>query len=179
MKICFLTLLLICLSCPIAAKTNVYFSPSKKCEKSIIKLINQAQNNIDIVVYAINNDNICNSLINAHSRGIKIRILTDKTQASLKSSKAIELFKQGFDIRVHSKFKIEHNKFAVFDSKIVSSGSYNWTNSASSKNSENCIFFIKNKNIVQRYQKRFDYLWQQNSKQKSQKWFVQKLNEKP
>ena len=133
---------------PATARIDVYFTPSQKCENSIIKLINQSERNIDVAVYAINNDDIVKALKKAHDRGIKIRILTDKLQASSKKSKVIELYEYGINIRVHSKFKIEHNKFAVFDSKFASSGSFNWTNPASDKNSENCIFFIKNKRYL-------------------------------
>lgn len=158
------------------AKTDIYFSPSRKCENNIIKFIDKTENSIDVAVYAINNDNIVNALKRAYDRGVEIRILTDKQQAASQYSKVIELYEYGVNIRVHSKFKIEHNKFAVFDSKIASSGSYNWTNPASHKNSENCIFFIQNKEAVLKYKKRFNYLWQQNTKQKSDKWFTKQQN---
>lgn len=154
-----------------AADLNIYFSPSSKCENSIVKLINQSEKTIDAAVYAINNDGIVKALKKAHDRGVKIRILTDRLQASNKSSKVKGLHDYGVNIRVHSKFKIEHNKFAVFDERIASSGSYNWTNPASEKNSENCIFFIKNKKAVQEYVDRFEYLWKINTKKKSDAWF--------
>ena len=101
--------------------------------------------------------------------------LTDELQASSRSSRVLTLYEYGIKIRVHSKYKIEHNKFAVFDSKFASSGSYNWTTPASDKNSENCIFFIKNKKAVAEYQNRFNYLWQINTKKKSDRWFKKKI----
>ncbi len=157
-----------------AEDLQVYFSPSSKCENSIVKLINQSEESISAAVYAINNDAIVEALKKAHDRNVNIRILTDRLQASNRSSKVRELYDYGINIRVHSKFKIEHNKFAVYDEKIASSGSYNWTNPASDKNSENCIFFIKNKNAVRRYQSRFEYLWRINTKKKSDQWFGRK-----
>lgn len=150
----------------------VFFSPSTDCENEIIRLINQSQNKIDIAVYAINNDNIIDALKQAYTRGVKIRILTDRLQASNKSSKVKELYALGFDIKINSQYKIEHNKFALFDNKYVSSGSYNWTNPATSANSENCIFFEDNQPIIQAYQKHFDQLWQLNNKAKSDEWFA-------
>lgn len=69
------------------------------------------------------------------------RILTDRLQAGIKTSKVQELYNFGIKIHVNSKYKIEHNKFAVFDLKNVITGSYNWTETASNKNSENCLFF--------------------------------------
>ncbi len=104
------------------AKTDIYFSPSTKCENSIIKLIKQSEKSIDIAVYSINNKNIVKALKDSHDKGVNIRILTDKQQAASKNSKVLELYNYGINIRVHSKFKIEHNKFAVFDNKYASMG---------------------------------------------------------
>lgn len=154
-----------------ATQLQVYFSPSSRCENKIVDLIANTEENIDAAVYAINNDEIVKALKKAHDRGVKIRILTDRLQASNKSSKVRDLYNYGINIRVHSRFKIEHNKFAVFDGKIASSGSYNWTNPASDKNSENCIFFIRNSHAVQEFQSRFNYLWRINTKTKSDLWF--------
>ena len=154
---------------------QVAFSPSKECENIIIKLIEHADK-IDIAVFDINNDNIVAALKQAEKQGKKIRILTDKRQASSKNSKVLDLYEAGINIRVHSKNKIEHNKFAVFDNKYVITGSYNWTNPASNKNSENCLLTVENEEIIADYQSRFDYLWRINTKKKSEAWFIAKLN---
>lgn len=153
---------------------QIFFSPSNRCENSIIKLINQSEERIDVVVYAINNDDIVEALKKAQNRGVKIRILTDRLQASNKYSKVRELYNYGINIRVHSKHKIEHNKFAVFDNNVAMTGSYNWTNPATEKNSENCVFFFRDRDAIEKYQNRFEYLWQINTKTKSDKWFEKK-----
>ena len=152
-------------------KQRFIFSPSDRCEKSLLKLIDNAKERIDIAVYSINNTNLVEALKRAHKRGVKIRILTDRSQAGNKSSKAKDLHNEKLKVRVHSKFKIEHNKFAVFDGEKASTGSYNWTNPASKKNSENCVFFTDNQEVVDDYQNRFDYLWQINTKKSSDEWF--------
>ena len=154
---------------------QVAFSPSKECENIIIKLIEHSDK-IDIVVFDINNDNIVAALKQAEKQGKKIRILTDKRQAASKSSKVLDLYEAGINIRVHSKNKIEHNKFAIFDNKYVITGSYNWTNPASNKNSENCLLTAENEEVIADYQSRFDYLWRINTKKKSETWFIEKLN---
>ena len=161
----------------VLAQTEVFFSPSKKCENGLIELINTAEKNIDVAVYSINNANIVEALKKAHDKGIKIRILTDRLQAAGKSSKVKELHDYGLNVRVHSQFKIEHNKFAIFDGKKASTGSYNWTKPASEKNSENCVFFTEYNDTVADYQKRFDYLWQINTKKASEAWFSRKLKQ--
>lgn len=77
---------------------QVAFSPSKECENIIIKLIEHSDK-IDIVVFDINNDNIVAALKQAEKKGKKIRILTDKRQAASKSSKVLDLYEAGINIR--------------------------------------------------------------------------------
>lgn len=169
-------LFLFCVACGSSQtqKAEVFFSPSQKCENQLVELIDGSSQTIDAAVYSINNTNIVDALKKAHKRGVKIRILTDRMQASGKSSKVRELHDGGINIRVHSKHKIEHNKFAIFDGKTASTGSYNWTNPATKKNSENCVFFTDDVKVITDYQNRFNYLWQVNTKKASEEWFTKK-----
>lgn len=157
-----------------ADDVQIYFSPSVRCESTLIERINNSREKIDAAVYAINNEDIVKALKKAFDRGVKLRILTDKLQASNKNSKVKELKEYGINIRVHSRYKIEHNKFAVFDGEKGITGSYNWTEPATKRNSENCMFFGDDK-AVRKYQERFNYLWQMNTKRKSDEWFERNL----
>lgn len=164
-------------SIQISAETAVYFTPSLDCENQIIRLLNNSKKSIDISVYSINNNNIVAALKEAHARGVPIRILTDRVQAAGRSAKSIELYESGLNIRVHSKHRIEHNKFMVSDNEAVITGSYNWTNPASLKNSENCLVVWNDDDTVLKYKKRFEYLWDVNSAEKSDAWFARKIAE--
>ena len=172
-----LTLLFIALFCiGTSVQAEVFFTPSLKCENKIEQLIDKSKYNVDIVVYSINNTKLVEAIERAYDRGVKIRVLTDRLQASGSHSLVMRLYKKGINIRVHSVHKIEHNKFAIYDGKKASTGSYNWTNPASHKNSENCLFITHNKQIIEDYQDRFNYLWRINKKSKSDQWFAKKLH---
>lgn len=132
---------------------RVYFTPGPDCENNIIREIKKSKH-IDIAVYSITNKNIVTALINAHNRGTKIRIITDRTQAYGKYSEIQKLHQSGIPIRINHGHKIEHNKFAIFDSNRVVTGSYNWTMNATRNNSENCVFISS-----KQYATRFEYLW--------------------
>lgn len=165
-------------SLQIRAETAVYFTPSNDCEDQIIRLLNDAKKSIDISVYSINNYNIVEKLKEVQKKGIPIRILTDRTQAAGRGSKSFELYENDFNIRVHSQHRIEHNKFMVADSEAIITGSYNWTNPASLKNSENCLVVWNDPDTVLKYKKRFEYLWEINTQEKSNEWFKRKIEEK-
>ena len=138
-----------------STEVKAFFTPGTSCENHIIAAINDAQK-MDIAVYSISNPNITNAILNAHARGAKIRIVTDRTQAKVKGSMVEKIKSSGIPILTNKKHKIEHNKFAVFDDVHIVSGSYNWTVNASKYNSENCVFFDQEN---AEYSKRFEYLW--------------------
>jgi phosphatidylserine/phosphatidylglycerophosphate/cardiolipin synthase-like enzyme len=85
-------------------------------------------------------------------------MVADKAQSKGKYSFVPKLQEAGFDVRIKKKVKIEHNKFGVFDKKMIITGSYNWTEAATKMNSENCVA-DKRKKIVAKYDKRFEELW--------------------
>lgn len=142
---------------------EIFFTPSTACEDQIIKAISSAKD-ISAAVYSVNNDKIVSALKDAHKKGTKIRLLTDRLQAAGRSSKVLELFQSGIDVRVHSKHRIEHNKFIVTDNGTAISGSFNWTNPASKENSENCVV-MSEVNAIVAYKKRFEELWILNSEE--------------
>ncbi|MGK5087036.1 phospholipase D-like domain-containing protein [Bdellovibrionota bacterium FG-2] len=145
---------------------DVFFSPGLDCENQVVQGIKNAKHEVIAAVYAINNSRIVQALKEVHGRSVNIRVLTDRLQAAGKSSKVVALADAGLNIRVHSKFKIEHNKFVVLDGKTAISGSYNWTNHALATNSENCVL-MPEANAVVAYMKRFEELWILNTQQKS------------
>ena len=147
-------------SCIALAKPEAYFTPSRDCENKIINLIKKSQNTIDVAVYAINNDAIVDALKDAHNRGVVVRVLTDRIQAGQKKSRVSELEDAGILLMRHKKYRIQHDKFAIFDSKKIVTGSYNWTNSASRYNAENCLFLSDK--TREKYIQRFETLWNLN-----------------
>ena len=120
-----------------------------------------AQATLDIAIYSINNVKIVEALRDAKGRGVKIRILIDRVQANGVGNRetTLSLKNDGFDVRIHSKNKIQHNKFAVADGVRVETGSFNWTMPAEHSNEENCLF-VNDPVIASAYAKHFrGHLW--------------------
>lgn len=135
---------------------QVYFTPGTECEDNIIEQINNAKK-IDIAVYSITNEKIVDALINAKDRGAKIRVITDRLQSKGKYSLVSKLIDSGITVKTNIKHKIMHHKFAIFDGKNIENGSYNWTESASDSNAENCTFFQQSSD--KSFTAQFNYLW--------------------
>jgi phosphatidylserine/phosphatidylglycerophosphate/cardiolipin synthase-like enzyme len=169
----FLLLMLLHQAQVLQADTEVFFSPKGGCEQKVVQLIDGTKSKVDAAIYSLNNIAILKALQRAKLRGVTIRILLDRIQAGGKGNRTITLGlkKDGFDVRLHSKSRIQHNKFAVFDGARVVTGSFNWTNPAEQSNEENCLF-LDDATIIEAYQKRFiDHLWVVNTEAKSRELF--------
>lgn len=135
---------------------RIYFTPGPKCEDNIVASINAATRAIDVAVYSITNDRIVDSLLAAHRRGVRVRVISDHLQASGRASQIGRIRDGGIPVVLNKKHKIMHNKFAIFDRRDIETGSYNWTSSATQSNAENCMFFPEQN---KEFTSQFKYLW--------------------
>ena len=146
------------------SKTEVYFSPDGHIKERLIQAINEAQSSIDIAIFNFTSHNLRAALVKAKKRGVKIRVVADAKQVQDdEHSLVATLMTEGFDVKLLKQQGqgIMHNKFAVFDKKLLCTGSYNWTESAEHKNYENALF-ITSQDVIKKYQDEFQILW--NSK---------------
>lgn len=149
-----------------ANAVEVFFSPGPDCEDKIVGAIDNSKKEVVAAVYSLNNTRIVEALQKAFKRGISVRVLTDRVQASNRASGVLTLWETGLPIRVNSVYKIEHNKFGVFDKTLAVTGSFNWTNAARHVNSENCLV-LNEENAISAFHKRFEDLWGLNTEAKS------------
>jgi len=143
---------------------NVYFSPNGGCERAVIDQVAKARSQILIAIYTFTDTEIANALVSAKNNGVRIQILMDKGQASGSYSKGDLLASNGIQIRYSAGAGLMHNKFAVIDTLVVITGSYNWTLAAEQKNAEN-LLVIKSPELVKQYQEEFVTLWGSGSGQ--------------
>lgn len=115
------------------------FSPAGRTEADILNAINFTRESADIAVFSFYSLDIGNAVVNAHKRGVKVRVLVDRVQASQSEVGAL-LIKNGVPFRWSQGYAgkgVMHNKFAVLDSKLLMTGSFNWSVNAQQNNFEN------------------------------------------
>lgn len=137
---------------------EVFFSPGDDCANAILRLIRNAHSTIDICVFTISDNIITEALLSAHFKGITIRIITDNEKQFDQGSDIERLRNSGIEIRTDFSHAHMHHKFALFDSKVVLSGSYNWTSSAKEENFENVIV-SDNTKLVKDFYLEYVRLW--------------------
>ncbi|TAJ08682.1 endonuclease [Marinilabiliaceae bacterium JC017] len=139
---------------------EVLFSPGKDIPENIAFLLDQAKDNIDVCVFTISDRKLSEKVLDAHRRGVKVRIISDDRKTYDQGSQVYGLFKAGISVKIdHSKYHM-HHKFGVIDNRIAFSGSYNWTYTASKHNQENLII-TTNFDIVRQLGAEFEKLWEE------------------
>lgn len=140
---------------------KAYFSPNGHIRARIIEEISNSKNSIDIAMFNFTSYGTQSALNKALKRGVKIRIIADLGESEDIHSVIGPLKESGFMVKLvkgKGKNGLMHNKFAIFDRKILLTGSYNWTETAEHYNYENALFLTE-RSIINEYEKEFDLLW--------------------
>ena len=156
---CALTLLPCADAAHARQSTQTAFSPSPEAVELIQKTIAKAEVSIDVAAYSFTSYKIADALIEAHKRGVAVRVVLDKGQGK-RHYKAIEdMQAAGIPIRINSHYSIMHNKFLIIDNKTIETGSFNYTQNAEHHNAENVVVIKNNKTLAQKYQENWKKLW--------------------
>ncbi len=134
------------------------FSPGEACLGMIVNHLINARRTIDICVFTITDDRISNTILAAHKRGVKLRIITDNEKAYDAGSDVSRFREAGIPVVVDETPFHMHHKFAIFDGQRLLNGSYNWTRGAAAQNEEN-IIDTDDRNLIAKFQHEFEALW--------------------
>jgi phosphatidylserine/phosphatidylglycerophosphate/cardiolipin synthase-like enzyme len=138
---------------------EAFFSPEDDCVEAIATQLNQAQGSIDIAMYYFTSRPLAWALARAVERGVRVRVCLDEKQRTEKFSKAEFLRRRGIAVKFRDGIGLMHNKFCIIDSKVVITGSYNWTASADIRNDEN-LLIIRSPSVAKKYANYFLRLWE-------------------
>ncbi len=155
---------------------KIYFSdlttklkPDRECSsdicKEILSNINKAQNTIDMAIYGYSRvPAIEKSLENAINRGVKIRLVYDLDSKGANiyedTSRIVKMISQNNSDRNSAEANsIMHNKFYIFDDKILITGSANLSHTDMSGFNSNSIVVINSEEIAKIYKQEFEQMF--------------------
>jgi phosphatidylserine/phosphatidylglycerophosphate/cardiolipin synthase-like enzyme len=122
---------------PPPPQIEVYFSPKAGCTDAVVQEINNAKKTILVQAYSFTSAPIAKALVEAHKRGVDVRVILDKCQRTEKYSSADFLLHAGIPTLIDAKHSIAHNKIMVIDGQTVLTGSFNFTKAAEEHNAKN------------------------------------------
>lgn len=146
--------------------------PDRNCShavcKEFVNQINNAKESIDIALYGwANVQKVNDALENAVKRGVNLRIIYDKSCAKENYYTETENFVSRFS-NVRSDYAdddkkltnmLMHNKFAVFDNKVVYTGSMNFSVTGLSGFNHNNVLLINSPEIAKLYASEFNQMY--------------------
>ncbi|MBN9518428.1 DUF1669 domain-containing protein [bacterium] len=144
----------------------VFFAPGEACWRHLASRINQTRRTMDLCVFTITDDRVSNPILDAHRRGVKIRVVTDNEKALDPGSDVHKFQAAGIPVKlddvrgpgVSGLSGHMHHKYAVFDGTRLVNGSYNWTRGAAECNYENLVESADPK-LVAAFAAEFERLW--------------------
>jgi phospholipase D len=132
------------------SEISLCFTPPTGCARVIANLISEAKESVYVQAYGITSNEIVDQLIAAHARGVKVRILIDKSNLTDKYSKMQQMLAVGINVSIDKVSGIAHNKVIIIDERKVITGSFNFTKSADTRNAENVII-VNDRHVASKY----------------------------
>lgn len=145
------------------ANQNLIVNQNNECFECklnmIIGWLDKTKKTLDICMYMLNHELLSNAVIDAHKRGIKVRIILNED--NIKTT--WKMGNIGISKRVNKgKYNknLMHHKFVIIDNEKVILGSLNWTTVSVRANWEN-VFITNNCELVNPFRQEFQRLWKQ------------------
>jgi phosphatidylserine/phosphatidylglycerophosphate/cardiolipin synthase-like enzyme len=144
---------------PIQAEVlGVYFTPPAGAAQAIVKTIDASHSEVLVQAYGFTHNAIAQAIIRAHQRGVKVSVLLDQ-KSDHTNRYVVDLFNNGqITMLQDGKHAIAHNKVMLIDESIVITGSFNFTNSAETRNAENFLI-LKSPLLANRYKEEWLKHW--------------------
>lgn len=134
---------------------SVHFSPKGGCTEVIVQRIRRARHEVLLQAYSFTSKAIAEALVDAKARGLNVDIILDRANEQESYSELAELLGDGMNPLIDSEHAIAHNKIIIIDSKVVITGSFNFTNQAEHENAENLIVIEGHPELARAYRLNF------------------------
>jgi phosphatidylserine/phosphatidylglycerophosphate/cardiolipin synthase-like enzyme len=136
-----------------------YFSPQDRPITNAVRpLLQQARERIDVAIFFLTHKGIAKDLIEAHQRGVKVRVIMDATAAKNGYAKHELVRTAGVPLKIENWGGKMHMKSVAIDGSIVVLGSMNWTSAGERGNDENTLV-IRSRSHAEQFHTYYDRIW--------------------
>ena len=142
---------------------EIAFSPRGGGQELIVKIIDSARQRIRVLAYSFTSPQVTAALLRAKKRGVDVALVVDQKSNldNAKSRAALgALVAAGVAVRATAAYAIHHDKVVVVDGRHVQTGSYNFSDAAESRNSENILVLWDAPDVAAAYQRHWQRNWE-------------------
>lgn len=147
-----------------APSIRVGISPEGSAGHLVLDIINNAQKSIHMIAYTLTSPDIVNALIAAKQRGVNVLIVADyHVNMSREISRVAlrNLVKAGIPLRTSVTYNSLHDKVLIIDNNTVQTGSFNYSNSATNRNSESLVVMKDFPEVAATFKEHWKSRWSQ------------------
>ncbi|KAJ8363410.1 hypothetical protein SKAU_G00122410 [Synaphobranchus kaupii] len=127
----------------------------------LLRHLLSASVSLDLCIFAFSSQDLSRAVLLLQSRGVAVRVVTDKDYMRISGSQIGTLRNAGICVRHEMGSVYMHHKFAVIDGRRLITGSLNWTLAAIQSNKEN-ILVTEEPDLVLPFTREFQLLWDSN-----------------
>jgi phosphatidylserine/phosphatidylglycerophosphate/cardiolipin synthase-like enzyme len=138
-----------------ATSVSAHFSPRGGCANAIVAELHKARREILVQAYSFSCPDIAKALAQAAKRGVRVKILLDRSNEKESYSEMADLKEPGIELLIDAKHAIAHNKIMLIDRWTLLTGSFNFTRQADHENAENLLIIKGHGELVDRYYRNF------------------------
>jgi phosphatidylserine/phosphatidylglycerophosphate/cardiolipin synthase-like enzyme len=120
---------------------DIYFSPDDNIANNLLDLLHNANESIYFLAYSFTSDPLSEAILARAEEDVRVEGVMDTDQINSNTGGEFDRFRQaGLDVRRDGNAGgLLHHKVIIIDEEIVIMGSYNFTNSAETRNDESVI----------------------------------------
>lgn len=138
----------------------VVFSPEDNPVQYILPYLQNARRNIRFMAFSYTQPDMGNAMLERIKSGVTVEGVFEAVGSDSQFSEMMKLHCGGGKIRRDGNPGFLHHKVIIIDNRIVITGSFNFSDSANTRNNENVII-IDNVDIAKRYLDEFQRVWKE------------------
>jgi phosphatidylserine/phosphatidylglycerophosphate/cardiolipin synthase-like enzyme len=127
---------------------------------ALSQAIGAARGTLDIAAFEFNNAVLTTAVLDAHARGVTVRMVADDEHGIEDEDTSYSQFiDAGIPVVDDSRTALMHDKFMIIDNTVVWTGSWNYTVNDTYRNNNNAIA-LRSRRAVQSYQAEFNEMFE-------------------
>lgn len=136
------------------------FAPEDKCAQKLIDLVNQAQESIRFMAFSFTHVPLGQAVTSRGKAGVLVQGVFETRGSETEFSELGQMRENNLDVWQDGNPYTLHHKVFIIDSKIVATGSFNFSANAAESNDEN-LLIIHSPEIAQQYLAEFERVYRQ------------------
>lgn len=134
-------------------------SPDGGALDLVLAVIHSAKKSICVASYSFTSKPIAKALLDKHRAGVVVRVVMDASQHAEQYTAATFLANAGISVRINSRYALQHSKILLVDDDTIETGSFNFTQAAAKRNSENVLVVWHHPALAAQYMRYWQRLW--------------------